>query len=122
MPLRSRAFLGLHFPGERISTQSVGKRVCLRCWLARGAQEDAPRPPGLAVRAGRPRASSGGRAPSVVSGGGKALDYRQELRELFPLPIFLCTNRFLPLILDDNLRRRGCHRFRTTAQQCSVIG
>jgi hypothetical protein len=90
MPLRSRAFSDLRFPGERISAQSVGERVRLRRWLARGAQEDAPRPPDLRS-ARRPRASSGGRAPPFVGGGGEALDYRQEVRELFPLPISLCT-------------------------------
>jgi hypothetical protein len=54
------------YPGEQRSEQSVGKLVRLRRWFACGVQEGTPRPPVLAVRAGRPRASSGGRAPGTV--------------------------------------------------------
>ncbi len=93
MPLRSRAFSDLHFspperhPGtiwgnEDLHSRSANEYVCITGSCV-GHKRMHHVPPDLrfASAAPVPPPGEGRRASSIVSGGGKAMDYRQEVRE-----------------------------------------
>jgi hypothetical protein len=93
MPLRSRAFSDLHFsPPERhprniLGNKDQSSRSANECVCIAGSHVGYKRthhvPPDLRFTpaAPAPPLGEGPRAPSVVSGGGKSMDYRQEARE-----------------------------------------
>jgi hypothetical protein len=82
-------------PGNKYwHSRPVNKCICVAgsTWGTRGCTTS----PQTCGPRRSPLASFRGRAPSVVGGGGETLDYWQEVRKLFPLPILLCMNRLLP--------------------------
>jgi hypothetical protein len=93
MPLRSRAFSDLRFsPPERHQgtiwgnedrhSWSANECICI-AGLHMGYKRAHHVPPDLrsAPAAPAPSPGEGCRVPSVVGGGGKSMDYRQEVRE-----------------------------------------
>ena len=93
MPLRSRAFSDLCFsppkrhPGTIRGNKDRHSRSANECVYVAGSRVGHKRthhvPPDLwsAPAAPTPPSGEGRRAPSVVGGGGKSMDYRQELRK-----------------------------------------
>jgi hypothetical protein len=93
MPLRSRAFSELHFspperhPGTILGNEDQKSRSANECVCVAGSCVGYKRthhvPPDLrsAPAAPAPPPGEGRRALSIVSGGGKSMDYRQEARE-----------------------------------------
>jgi hypothetical protein len=93
MPLRSRAFSDLRFsPPERHLGTILGNKDWKRwsaneCVCVAGLHVGYKRthhvPPDLrsAPAAPAPPPGEGRRAPSIVGGGGEAIDYRQEVRK-----------------------------------------
>jgi hypothetical protein len=91
MPLRSRAFSDLRFsPPKRHQGTARGNedwhsRLANECVCIAGSRVGHKRmhhvPPDLwsAPAAPTPPSGEGRQAPSVVGGGGKSMDYRQEL-------------------------------------------
>jgi hypothetical protein len=93
MPLRSRAFSDLRFsppkrhPGTILGNEDqnswlANERVCIAGSRV-GYKRTHHVPPDLrsAPAAPAPPPGEGRRAPSVVGGGGKSMDYQQEARE-----------------------------------------
>jgi hypothetical protein len=93
MPLRSCAFSDLHFsPPKRHQGTTRGNkdwhsRLANECVCIAGLHVGHKRthhvPPDLwsAPAAPTPPSGEGRRAPSVVGGGGKSMDYQQEVRK-----------------------------------------
>jgi hypothetical protein len=93
MPLRSCAFSDLCFspperhPGTILGNKDRNSRSANECVCIAGSCVGYKRthhvPPDLqsASTAPAPPPGEGRRAPSVVGGGGKSMDYRQEARE-----------------------------------------
>jgi hypothetical protein len=93
MPLRSRAFSDLRFspsdrhPGTIRGNEDWHSRSANECVCIAGLRVEHKRthhvPLDLrsALAAPPPPPGEGCRAPSIVGGGGKAMDYRQEVRE-----------------------------------------
>jgi hypothetical protein len=93
MPLRSRAFSDLRFsplerhPGTILGNEDRNSRSANECICVAGLRVGYKRthhvPPDLrsAPAAPAPPPGEGRRVLSVVSGGGKSMDYRQEARE-----------------------------------------
>jgi hypothetical protein len=93
MPLRSRAFSDLRFspperhPGTIRGNKNRNSWSANECICVAGSRVGYKRahhaPPDLcsAPAAPAPPPGEGCRAPSVVGGGGKAMDYQQEARE-----------------------------------------
>jgi hypothetical protein len=93
MPLRSRAFSDLRFSPPKRHQGTIRGNKDRHSWLANecvcvaGSRVGYKRahhvPPDLrsAAAAPEPPPREGHWAPSVVGGGGKAMDYRQEVRE-----------------------------------------
>jgi hypothetical protein len=93
MPLRSRAFSDLHFspperhPGTILGNKDRNSWSANECVCVAGSRVGYKRthhvPPDLrsASAAPAPPLGEGRRALSVVGGGGKSMDYRQEARK-----------------------------------------
>jgi hypothetical protein len=93
MPLRSRAFSDLRFspperhPGTIRGNEDRHSRSANECICIAGSRvghkrmHHIPQDLRSAPAAPAPPPREGCRAPSVVGGGGKAKDYRQEVRE-----------------------------------------
>jgi hypothetical protein len=93
MPLRSRTFSDLRFsppdrhPGTIQGNEDQHSRSANECICVAGSRVGHKRthhvPPDLrsTPAAPAPPPGEGRRAPSVVRGGGKAMDYRKEVRE-----------------------------------------
>jgi hypothetical protein len=93
MPLRSRAFLDLRFspperhPGTIMGNEDWNSRSANECICVAGSCMGYKRmhhvPPDLrsVPAAPAPPPGEGRRSPSIVGGGGKSMDYRQEARE-----------------------------------------
>ncbi len=93
MPLRSHAFSDLRFspperhPGTILGNEDRNSRSANECVCVAGSRMGYKRahhvPPdlGSAPAAPAPPPGKGRRAPSVIGGGGKSMDYRQETRK-----------------------------------------
>jgi hypothetical protein len=93
MPLCSRAFSDLRFsppkrhPGTILGNEDRNSRLANECVCVTGLRMGYKRthhvPPDLwsVPVAPAPSPGEGRRAPSIVGGGGKSMDYRQEARE-----------------------------------------
>jgi hypothetical protein len=104
---------------SRVGWQTSASALLICTWDTRGCTM----PPGLAVRAGRPLASSGGRVPSVVEGGVKALDYWQEVRKRLSAAHLALHKKVPPHSSPMTIFAIAvARRFGATALQCSAIG